>query len=209
MKNLFAVVLGFMLLCPVQTFAKDEAGNYTKNEIKKAEKSAKKQVKEQKKAGWEFNVSGDPVVIVTNHLLRTMDYGGEGRECVGNANEMKSISLGKSKAHMAAITQYVRDSRMAISGKINYVENDISGEQFDNFINAYEAKLAEEIKGEIKLSYVVYRKNVNGKYDVNAYCLIDEEGARRAKIRALKASAEMEKIALSIADEISSFVNDD
>lgn len=208
MKKVFSFLMCLaVLLAPMTVSAVDQSGQPTKKEIKAAQKSAKKSAKEFKKDGWKFNSAGDAVSIVKNHLLKMEEYGGGGVELVGNANAMRSINLGKTRAQMAAINEYCRADQMALKIRLDGMDKIIDDAQAESLINAYEGRVAAEIQGEVKHSFTVYKKNSDGTYEVQSFYILDKANAAKARIRAAKADAEFEKVAIQIAGDISKFVN--
>lgn len=212
--NLIKLLIAVLVFAtPLTISAGEKESEYTKKELKEfdkaAKKDAKKQVKRQNKEKWVYNGSGDLERKVYNHLKKLVDYGGKCEELIGNAQNIRSVSLAGTSARMDAITTYAENSGLAIKARIEGMDSKINEEQTERLIRAYEAKLAKELNGELRQSYEVYRQNKDGNYDVNVYYLIDEETAKKAKIRALKSEAEIQKLELEIADEISKFVNEE
>lgn len=192
MKQKLISLLGALcILCSAFTaYAADEYGVLSEKEkkqfSKQAERDAKKNAKENKKQGWVLNGSGSMEFVIQNHLLKLENYGGSCEEKTGNAENCKTISLGKTRAFMDAVNSYAREERTALRAEIIGEQGDIDNDQVDNLLNSYEAKVADEIKGCLKPSYILTRKLSNGNSDVAIFYCIDTKNSARAKKKALE-----------------------
>ncbi len=206
------VLLCMALVAPTALVARNEDGSYTGKELKefkkRAEKESKNLAKKYKKAGWDVNGTASLETAIFNHLMKTADYGGPGKELLGNAQDIKSVSLGGKVARTDAATKYAESCGQSLEGRINAMDNVLDEDQRQQFIHGIESTLAQDLNGEMVLSFELYRKNKNGKYDVNVYYIVDEAAARKAQIRAIKAQAELTKVTRAVADEISQYVKD-
>lgn len=191
----------------VQAYAVDEYGTMSAKEKKQkqkdAAKDAKTDAKELKKAGWILNGSGSLEYTIQQHLLMTEKYGGPYAPKVGNAENVKTISFGKTRAFMDAAKDYARLQRMALKDQIDGMAGEVNGEQTDDMVDRFEARVAQEIKGVLKESYMLTRKLSNGHYDVQVYYLIDEKNSSWAKKQALQDALEQSDIMGDWADKIS------
>lgn len=213
MKTLFNFIMALAIFAlPIASHAVNEDGSYTKKEMqrfqKDAEKQAKKMAKELKKEGWKVNGSGDLEMMLQKHMLKLADFGGNGTEYVGNANNIQNLNSASRMARMAASTAYAEQSQMALKERIDGSDVIMDADQRQTLIAGYEARVAKELNGEITKSIELYKKNKNGTYDVRALYVVDEEAARSTKLRALRAEAEYMKLSTDIADQISRFVNE-
>ncbi|MCM1348743.1 MAG: hypothetical protein NC338_04960 [Firmicutes bacterium] len=213
MKTFLQIILAFAIMAvPVTMQARNEDGSYTKKEMQRFEKEAQKQAKnmakELKKEGWKLNGSGDLQLMIEKHLLKLADFGGNGTEYVGNANDIKNLNSASRMARMAASTAYAEQSQMALKERIDGSDVILDADQRQTLIAGYEARVAKELNGEITKSIELYKKNKNGTYDVRAFYVVDEEAARATKLRALRAEAEYMKLSTDIANQISKFVNE-
>jgi len=213
MKTFFNLLVAIALLAmPVTVAARNEDGTYTKKEMqqfrKDAEKQAKKMAKTLKKEGWKINGSGDLELMLSKHMLKLTDFGGNGTEYVGNANDIRNLNSASRMARMAATTAYAEQCQMALKERIDGSDVILDSDQRQTLIAGYEARVAKELNGEIVKSLELYKKNKNGTYDVRAFFIVDEEAALSAKLRALRAEADYMKLSSEIADQISKFVNE-
>lgn len=199
-----AVCIAFM---GMRAIAVDEYGTMSPKEKKQAQKQAskdaKKNAKELKKAGWVLNGSGSLEYAIEKHLLQTENLGGPCEEKIGNAENCKTISLGKTKAFMDAVNQFAREQRMALKAEITGQQSDIDEDQADNILNEYQARVADEIKGVLKQSYILNRKLSNGHYDIQVFYLIDNKNSARARKQALQDAIDKSELRQEWKDKIS------
>jgi Tfp pilus assembly ATPase PilU len=80
--------------------------------------------------------------------------------------------------------------------------------EFDKFYAAFEGKVQQEIKGELRPSFAVAKQNADGTISVEAYFLVDDDAASRARINAFKNSQTESAVAQKYAQKISNFVNE-
>lgn len=208
--NLIAAVA--LIMAPLTMTARNDDGTYTKKEMQRFEKDAQKQAKNMtkqlKKEGWKLNGSGDLQMMLEKHMLKLSDFGGNGTEFVGNANDIRNLNSASRMARMAAATAYAEQSQMALKERIDGSDVILDADQRQTLIAGYEARVAKELNGEITKSIELYKKNKNGTYDVRAFYVVDEQAARATKLRALRAEADYLKLSTAIADQISKFVNE-
>ncbi len=209
MKQKLIALLGVVCIAfaGVQAYAVDEYGTMSAKEKKqaqkKAAKDAKKDAKENRKAGWVLNGSGSMEYAIEKHLLNTENYGGECEEKTGNAENCKTISLGKTKAFMDAVNSYAREQRMALKAQLTGDQSDIEGEQADNILNKYQARVADEIKGVLKQSFMLTKKLSNGHYDIQIYYLINNKTSAHARKQALQDAIDKAELRQEWEDKIS------
>lgn len=213
MKTLLNLIMALAIVAlPMSIAARNDDGTYTKKEMQRFEKDAQKQAKNMakqlKKEGWKLNGSGDMQLMLERHMLKLAEFGGNGTEFVGNANDIKNLNSASRMARMAASTAYAEQSQMALKERIDGSDVILDSDQRQTLIAGYEARVAKELNGEITRSVELYKQNKNGTFDVRAFYVVDEEAARATKLRALRAEAEYMKLSTNIADQISKFVNE-
>lgn len=173
----------------------------TKKDIKQAEKDAKKSAKKYEKEGWRLNGAGTLERNIYHHLVKTVEYGGNCESLEGNSNNATSIQAGISQASYVAAREYAKAQRMAIQTRAE----GLNESDREHFLDGFEARVAEEINGEMRRSYTIYRKDGN-RYEILTEFLIDEDAAERSRKRALRRTAEELDVTKEIADKISNFV---
>lgn len=80
--------------------------------------------------------------------------------------------------------------------------------EFDKFYAAYEAKVEQEIRGELRPSFSVKKDNGDGTISVQSFFIVNEDAASRARINAFKNSQAESKAAQEYAQRVSDFVNE-
>lgn len=213
MKKIACIAIAAMIAAaPVYTDAVSNKTTYTEKEMKRFEKNAEKQAKSTakrfKKEGWVLNGTGDVEMKVMNHMLRTSDFGGDGYEVIGNGQKAAILSRSTATAMMDAALKYSRNCGMALKEKIVGEGNLMTDEERDTFIDAYEARVAQEIKGELRPTLELYRKAKDGSFETMVLYVVDYEGANQAQQRALKAELERNRLTHEVAKQISEFVNE-
>lgn len=213
MKKIICMAVAAMIAAaPVAVNAASNKTAYTEKEMKRFEKNAEKQAKSTakrfKKEGWVLNGTGDVEMKVMNHMMRTSDFGGDGYEVIGNGQKAAILSRSTATAMMDAALKYSRNCGMALKEKIVGEGNLMTDDERDTFIDAYEARVAQEIKGELRPTLELYRKDKSGAFETMVLCVVDFDGAAVAQQRALKAELERTKLSQEVARKISEFVNE-
>lgn len=196
------------------TFVVLPIGMYSQNkQLEKMRKTEyKNKMKEYKKKGFElFGSSRTLEVALLTHYDKLNNLGERGSEIVGVASNFKSKNIGHQMAINSACITYAQQAGGAVRGR---VLSDLQGNadapetEFDKFYAAYERLVEKEIKGELKESFSVIRTNAQGNYEMEAYFIVDEESASRARIRAMEEAARETEIAQKYAEIISQFVKE-
>lgn len=203
---LLAVCLGMSFTASAQTA-------YSKQKAKQAKKEYKQKVKKLNKEGWQvFGSSHTLEMSLLNHYeaLEKEDVA----EVVGYATSA-SKNVGKDKLMMSACTAYAQMIGSNIKGRIvEDMGSTLTTEElaeFDHFYSAYENKVKAEIRGELRPSYAIFRPTkLHGKdaYEFEAYYIIDEAAASRARIRAFEAAAKESAVAQKYAEQVSKFIEE-
>ncbi len=178
-------------------------------------KWVKKQVnaklKDYKKGGYEiFGSSLTLKEALTRHYTKMEEQGDKVREIVG-FSQAKSYNLAANAAKNSAANSYAADCSTQIKGRmladmaLEVSENPV---EFDKFYAAYEGKIEQEIRGELRPSFSVKRNNPDGTISVEAYFYVDEDAATKARIQAFRNSLTESEIAQKYAQRVSDFVNE-
>lgn len=213
MKKLFvclmAICLGFAMNANSQTV-------YSKQKAKQAKKEYKQKVKKYQKDGWEIFGSSHTLEMALLNHYEALEKAGENGvvELTGYATSA-SKNVGKDKLMMSACTTYAQMIGSNIKGRIiEDMGSTLTTEElaeFDHFYSAYENKVKAEIRGELRPSYSIYRPvKVHGKdaYEFEAYYIVDEAAASRARIRAFENAAKESAVAQKYADKIHQFIEE-
>lgn len=205
-KVIFALVA--IMVCTI-TFDATARNN---NALKKAQKKEfKAKMKAYKKGGWEIFGSSHTLEVA---LLTHYDaLSKEGVSEIPATTESTSKNIGRDKLLMNACTYYAREAGSVIKGRIvEDMGSNITPEEtaeFEHFYEAFESAVEKEIKGELKLSYTVFRQIKKGEtnmYEFEALFIIDEEAATNARIRAFENAARESEVAQKYADKVSEFI---
>lgn len=208
MKKIIILILAAILCVPAI-----EAN--TNKELQKAlKKEYKAKKKEFKKEKWEiFGSSRSLDVALLSHYEKLNTLGENGREVVGIASRFKSKNVGHQMAINNACLTYAQQAGSHLKARIvsDMAGNgDDSSAEFDHFYAAYERLVEKEIKGEMVESFSIIRciDKSNGEYEMQAFFVIDEDAATRARIRAMENALKESEAAQKYAQKVSEFVNE-
>ncbi len=178
---------------------------------KAIKKEVKAKLKQYKKDGYKiFGSSRTLEAALTKHYTTLETEGEKVMEVVG-FSQAKSYNVANTAAQAAAANRYATQASAQIKGRIlSDMANDVANQEaeFDKFYAAYEGKVQKEIKGELRPSFSVMKKNDDGTIQVEAYYLVSEDAASRARINAFKNSQAESAIAQKYAQKVSDFVNE-
>lgn len=174
-------------------------------------KEYKQKIKEYKKKGFEvFGTSRTLEVALLTHYDNLSKDGVT--EVVGLTNSANK-NIAKDKLLMSACVTYAQKIGSNIKGRIiEDMGSIVSTEElaeFEHFYAAYENNVQAEIKGELRNSFAIVRQtNLHGKqvYEFEAYFIVDEAEASRARIRAFQNAAKESAVAQKYAEQISEFI---
>ena len=175
-------------------------------------KEYKQKIKEYKKKGFEvFGTSRTLEVALLTHYDNLSKDGVT--EVVGLTSSANK-NIAKDKLLMSACVTYAQKIGSNIKGRIREdMGSIVSTEElaeFEHFYAAYENNVQAEIKGELRNSFAIVRQtNLHGKqvYEFEAYFIVDEAEASRARIRAFQNAAKESAVAQKYAEQISEFIN--
>jgi hypothetical protein len=203
--------LVLMLMAVCMTFTVAQAQELTKAQAKTVNKEVKKKLKDYKKKGYEiFGSSRTLEAMLTKHLSTLEAKEGKVVEVVG-FSQAKSRNLAATAAQNSAANRYATTCSQQIKGRVLAdMAADVANQEaeFDKFYAAFEGKVQQEIKGELRQSFAVAKQNADGTISVEAYYLVDDDAASRARINAFKNSQQESAIAQKYAQKLSDFVNE-
>lgn len=207
MKKIIIFLLAALLIVPAV-----EAQN--KALMKAQKKEYKQKMKEYKKGKWQlFGSSRSLEVALLTHYEKLNALGENGYEVVGIAPRFKSKNVGHQEAVNNACITYAQRAGSTLKGRI---VSDMAGNgddtsaEFDHFYGAYERLVEMEIKGEMYESYSIIRllDKVTGEYEMQAFFIIDENAATRARVRAMENALKESEAAQKYAEKVSQFVQE-
>ena len=203
--------LVLMLMAVCMTFTVAQAQELTKAQAKAVNKEVKKKLKDYKKKGYEiFGSSRTLEAVLTKHLSTLESKEGKVVEVVG-FSQAKSRNLAATAAQNSAANRYATTCSQQVKGRVLAdMAADVANQEaeFDKFYAAFEGKVQQEIKGELRQSFAVAKQNADGTISVEAYYLVDDDAASRARINAFKNSQQESAIAQKYAQKLSDFVNE-
>jgi len=206
MKKLVLMLMAVTMMLPMAN-----AQELTKQQAKAVKKEVSKKMKEYKKKG--FEIFGSTMTLetkLTQHYTKLWSKEGQVVEVPG-FSQAKSRNLALNAAQNSAAARYATSAGQLIKGRVLSDEAlnsaDLTAE-FDKFYAAFEGKVQQEIKGELRPSFNVAKQNADGTISVEAYYIVDEEAASRARIKAFELSKNESAAAQKYAQKISDFVNE-
>lgn len=202
MKKLLYAFLAMAFLIPGYADAKTP--------LEKArEKAYKTKLKEYKKGKWEAMGSKPLELCLAEHYDRLNALGENGHEVEGISTRSRSKNLGKQAAINNAVVTYGQEAGSTLQGR---VVSDMSGNgsdasaEFENFFAAYERLVEREIRGEMEPSFSIIHDNGDGTYEIRSYFIVEEAGAKAARLRALEEAMKESQVAADHAEKIADFV---
>ena len=203
--------LVLMLMAVCMTFTVAQAQELTKAQAKAVNKEVKKKLKDYKQKGYEiFGSSRTLEAVLTKHLSTLESKEGKVVEVVG-FSQAKSRNLAATAAQNSAANRYATTCSQQVKGRVLAdMAADVANQEaeFDKFYAAFEGKVQQEIKGELRQSFAVAKLNADGTTSVEAYYLVDDDAASRARINAFKNSQQESAIAQKYAQKLSDFINE-
>ncbi|MGM9846195.1 MAG: hypothetical protein ACI30K_08240 [Muribaculaceae bacterium] len=206
MKRIVVIALLLTFIIGATGYARDNYSEKERKEFAKdAEKEAKRRAKELKKQKFQQAGAMSLETLLKQTLVKTKDFGGK---CVIkeiNVTNAKTLSLAEKRLLTNAQAEYAKEVEAIIKGKTTTNDNQSDEEGVEFMNEASETVFKKELKGDVKLSFYVYKENNDGTFWVKGYCLIDEDDTRRT----LQRVAEKVKDNLKLSEAISKALNDD
>lgn len=188
-------------------------GQYEKQLKKEMKKEYKSTMKRYKKEGWKL--FGSPRSLEVTLLkyytkINALEEEEKGYPIVGTSRA-KSKNVLHNSALNAAAVKYAQIAGQKLKGRIvRDMSNDGDNidSEFDRFYGAYESLVEKEIKGELQPNYSIYREMGDGSYEMEAYFIINEEAATKARLRAYENAARESEAAQKYAKQVADFVRE-
>ena len=208
MKKLLVILLAFCLTMPVAM------GQNNKALQKALKKEYKVKVKEYEKEGWKIYGSSRTLeVALLSHFDKLASEDDVVYEIEGSCSQFKSKNVGHQTCMNNAGIIYAQQAGKSLKGRI---ATDMAGDtgnldaEFDRFYAAYEAMVEKEIKGELQESYCVIREKAGmpGVYEMQAFYLVSENAASKARIRAYENALKESNAAQKYANQVSNFIKE-
>lgn len=176
---------------------------------KEMDKVYKKKTKEMQKEGWKVTGTSLTLEAAIMKHLRTLNSNDKNQELITNVSMCKSLNVCNSQALNNALVKYAEYAGSYVRGRVvSDLFNNASGdvpEEFDKFYAAYERLVSAEIKGEVQFSVAFEKPNGSGK-SYQAWFIVDEEKAGKARMKAMQRAFEETKLAQQYANQVSDFV---
>jgi len=205
MKKLVLMLMAAAMVLSVN------AQELTKQQAKAVKKEVSKKLKEFKKGGFEiFGSSRTLETVLTKHYT-TLEAEGENVTEVVGFSTAKSANLAATAAQNSASNRYATTAGQLVKGRVlSDMASDIANQEaeFDKFYAAYEGKVQQEIRGELRPSFSVKCNNPDGTISVQAFYIVNEKAASRARIKAFELSKNESAAAQKYAQKVSDFVNE-
>ena len=206
MKKLVLMLMAVTMMLPMAN-----GQELTKAQAKAVKKGVSQKLKDYKKRGYEiFGSSRTLEAVLTKHYMTLEAKDGKVVEITG-FSQAKSRNLAAAAAQNSAANRYATSASQQVKGRVLAdMASDVANQEaeFDKFYAAFEGKVQQEIKGELRQSFAVAKQNDDGTISVEAYYLVDDDAASHARINALKNSQNESAIAQKYAEKLSQFVNE-
>jgi len=176
----------------------------TKQDIRAAKKEAKTASKQLTKEGYKLLELGDLRIQLEGYLTKAK---AGCKQLVGTADDCMTINLGKTTALNNAINEYATMSGGLVKGRITSNASNINGAQVDDIVAAYERLVLKELKGEIQ-TCITLVKETKKKYNVRVYCLVDQDAAHAARMKAMELALEELKLSQEYGSKVSNWVDE-
>ena len=208
MRKMFHVVLLFLSFCVMScSSTKNSDSVYDKV----MEKQYKDKQKELNKDGWKVATTTFTLDAALMRYYRALNESENNKPIVASVEMCKSMNVCKSSALNNAIIEYAQGASSHVRGRITSdMFNNASApspEEFDKFYAAYERLVSAEIKGELEFMLDLQKENGSEK-SYQAWYIVNEEKAGKARIRAMQRAFEETKIAQEYANQVANFVRE-
>ena len=173
MKKFFRIVMFALVIGLAAPTVSAQTYGMTEKEMKQnkkaAEKQAKAKAKELKKQKWIYAGANTLENELTNYLLATEFSDGKTEGMVETITQAPSIRRGESEARSAAENDFVREIQIAIKGEIAELSGNASGEYVETQVDKWSKRVAQELNGDIKRHFYIYKENPNHTFQVTVY----------------------------------------
>lgn len=173
MKKIFKVVMLVLAIGIATPAISAQTYGPTEKEIKENKKSAEKQAKstakQLKKEKWIYPGAGTLESELTNYLLATEFSDGKRIGVPETITQAPSVRRGESEARSAAENDFVREIQIAIKGEIAELAGNASGDYVETQVDKWSKRVAQELNGDIKRHFYIYKENPNHTFQVRVY----------------------------------------
>lgn len=173
MRSIFKAVVIVLALATSTPIVSAQSYGTTEKEMKanrkEAEKQAKQQAKELRKQKWTYSGANTLENELTTFLLATTFSAGKNEAMVENITNAPSIRRGESEARSAAENDFVRELQIVIKGEIAEVSGNASGAYVETQVDKWSKRVAQELNGDIKRYFYLYKQNPDKTFQVRAY----------------------------------------
>ena len=207
-KLVLTLCIAFIILMPIAQTSYAQG-----RKLKKAEKRQyKKKMKFYKKEG--YTISGTTrtlEVALLTHYDKLKDENNQ--ELTITTEGCPTINLCDRKALTDAATKYAQQAASFVRGRVDSeqgydaanVDNEAATK--DRFYAAYELLVSGNVSKVLYKSFAVQKKKKKGAYAYEAYYVINEDKARKARIEAAKQALEETKANVEWGETIGDFIN--
>lgn len=154
---------------------------------KTAEKEAKKQAKKLEKEGWQYSGPTSLVYSLTDMIERSMLSDGLKENHTFDINNAPSLRNGETSLTSLAQSEFAQTYEAILIGKIQAHTGDA-----DMVIGDITTSISSQFKGDVKKVFTLYRRTVNGKFDMRGYFIFDMDAANK-RIASLTSDEEIAK----------------
>ena len=183
MKRLHLILLLLAACFTTQIVYADEAKDYKKEVAankKTATKMAKKMAKELKKQKWEYAGATPLENMLEKYYLETLeDCGGTKKGQEHEISDATSVSMAEKRLLLLAQSTYAQEVETMLAAEIATNDRSEGGLDQEAYIAQVAAKSKHEFNGDVKRSFIIKKKNPNGRtWTVRGYYIIDENAGR-------------------------------
>lgn len=188
MNRIFTILaLCVALMSSLTSNAQEYSAKERQSFAKEAEKEAKQAAKKLSKEKWQFNGVGTLEKAYERYLLQTADYGGVGEARSYEINNAPNLRNGEKSLMNMAQSVYAQENEAYLKLEQSSHSGEVDITLEDNVVKAL-----AQFNGDVKRSFIIYKKNSNGTYDMRGFFIIDGDNTK-AKLR---------KLAKDLSDEI-------
>ena len=199
MKRFF--IIAFMALAAVSA----PLSARESKEVRSAAKAAKETAKALRREGFKPIEYGDGTAQLGIYFTKV---GAGCQGFVGTADDFISINLAKMTAQTNVANEYALASGGHVRGRVASSASRIGDAQLDDIVAAYERIISYDIKGELLSCATFVRKERGGRYSVRVFCVVDEDAAHSARMKAMQRSLEQTGMAETYGSMVSDWIDE-
>lgn len=193
-----------VVLAPSFAKGDNEDIKAARREAKQARKEAVAAGKVLGKDGFRCYDPGTPSYPLERYFLK-VNAGCTG--IIGTSGPCVTENLAKVTALANAANEYAMLQGGRVRGRLVSTASAMSGQQADNIVASFERVVEKNIRGEL-LPCAIYYRERGGRYQVRAYCIVDEDAAARARRHALEIALEEAGLTERYGSMISDWIGD-